>query len=279
MPPRKILFVDDEPTLRITLPTILKQHGYVVSTAGTVREALTQIHAAEFNVLITDLHIGQPGDGFTVVSAMRRSQPDCLNIILTGYPAFEAALEAIRQQMDDFLVKPADPEVLVNAIEQKINRGRNPDSAPVPMPDFLRQNGSEIIRRMLGAMKAHKTIGALSLTDSERTDHLPAVFTRLASLLEYADSDDHGRQECLEDAAQHGKVRKRQRYSPDMLVEDRRLLGNAIHEVVQEHLLNLNLSRVIPDLQRINDSLDRQLGAALRAYGENGEKHSGLLCR
>ena len=53
-----------------------------------------------------------------------------------------------------------------------------------------------------------------------------------------------------------------------MLVDDRRLLGGAIHEVVQENLLNLNISRVIPDLQRINESLDLQLKAALAAYSQ-----------
>jgi YesN/AraC family two-component response regulator len=39
---------------------------------------------------------------------MRRTKPDCVNLILTGYPAFETALEAIRNQVDDYIVKPAE---------------------------------------------------------------------------------------------------------------------------------------------------------------------------
>jgi ActR/RegA family two-component response regulator len=39
-----------------------------------------------FDVLISDLNIGHPADGFVVVSAMRRTQPDTLTFILTGYP-------------------------------------------------------------------------------------------------------------------------------------------------------------------------------------------------
>ena len=96
VPQRKILFVDDELSLRTTLPAVLEQHGYTVTTAATVREALKRMHGLEFDVLVTDLNIGEPGDGFTVASAMRRTHPDCLNIILTGYPAFEAALNAIQ---------------------------------------------------------------------------------------------------------------------------------------------------------------------------------------
>ena len=46
---------------------------------------------ATFDVLLSDLNIGQPGDGFTVVSAMRRVQPKAATFILTGYPDFDTA--------------------------------------------------------------------------------------------------------------------------------------------------------------------------------------------
>src|SRR6266567_5471173 len=52
------------------------------------REILKLIQSEQFDVLLSDLNIGEPSDGFTVVSAMRRIQPDALTIILTGYPAF-----------------------------------------------------------------------------------------------------------------------------------------------------------------------------------------------
>src|SRR4051812_26237080 len=112
----KILFVDDEPAIRATLPQILRLHGFEVTSAADVGEALQAISNQQFDVLISDLNIGSPGDGFTVVSAMRRTQPSCVTLILTGYPAFETALEAIRSQVDDYLIKPAGVQDLVNAI-------------------------------------------------------------------------------------------------------------------------------------------------------------------
>jgi len=88
-----LLFVDDEPSLRVTLPAVLEQHGFTVTAAATVADALKALHSERFDALIADLKIGEPGDGFTVVSAMRRTQPQCFNFILTGYPAFETALQ------------------------------------------------------------------------------------------------------------------------------------------------------------------------------------------
>jgi len=86
MEPVRVLFVDDEPGIRLTMPQILRQQGLRVRAVGTVSHALAEITSAQFDVLISDLNIGQPGDGFTVVSAMRRTQPKCVTIILTGYP-------------------------------------------------------------------------------------------------------------------------------------------------------------------------------------------------
>src|SRR5215469_2349736 len=102
--PVRILFVDDEETIRITLGEVLRVQGYEVTTVSTVAEALVQITSNPFDVLIADLNIGQPGDGFTIVSAMRSTQPDCATFILTAYPALETALQAIRSQVDDYLI-------------------------------------------------------------------------------------------------------------------------------------------------------------------------------
>jgi len=93
----RVLFLDDEESIRATLPLMLETYGFAVTSAATVPDALRLISQEKFDVLIADLNVGNPGDGFTVVSAMRRTQPDAVNFILTGYPAFETALEAIRE--------------------------------------------------------------------------------------------------------------------------------------------------------------------------------------
>ena len=87
-----------------------------------MHEALDGIASAQFDVLISDLNFDHPADGFIVVSAMRSMQPNCVTLILTGFPGFETALEALRNQVDDYLIKPADVPALVSLIEKKLKQ-------------------------------------------------------------------------------------------------------------------------------------------------------------
>jgi DNA-binding NtrC family response regulator len=123
MPSRKrLLFVDDEPSIRLTLPPVLEDHGFAVTTAESVDDAIETMDTARFDVLLSDLNIGQEGDGFQVVRAMKKRNPRCVTIILTGYPAFESAVLAIRHQVDDYVVKPAEIDVLIKTINQTLTR-------------------------------------------------------------------------------------------------------------------------------------------------------------
>ena len=112
--------MDDEDGIRATLPLLLEQRGFPVRVAASVREALSEIRAHKFDVLVSDLNIGKDGDGFTVVRAMRKAHPNCVTILLTGYPGFESALQALHDEVDDYFVKPADLDSLVNTIERKL---------------------------------------------------------------------------------------------------------------------------------------------------------------
>lgn len=113
--------MDDEEGIRSTLPLLLQQRGFDVRVAADVPEALCEIRTHEFDVLLSDLNIGKDGDGFAVVQAMRKAHPNCVNILLTGYPAFESAVQAIHDEVDDYFVKPADLDSLISTIERKLH--------------------------------------------------------------------------------------------------------------------------------------------------------------
>src|SRR6185437_6590956 len=167
----RLLFVDDEPSIRATLAAILKMRGFEVTTAATVSEALQYIARQTFDVLVSDLNIGEAGDGFTVVSAMRRTQPSAATFILTGYPAFETALEAIRQHVDDYFVKPADVQSLVEKIHSRLIGPRKEIHRIEPrrLPGILEENEREIFRRWLEAARVDPLIDARKLSDEELT--------------------------------------------------------------------------------------------------------------
>jgi DNA-binding NtrC family response regulator len=117
---RRILFVDDEEGIRLTLSPILTEHGFTVTAVGNVSDALAQINRTKYDVLVSDLNIHEPGDGFLVIAAMHLRQPKCVNLVLTGYPALDSAVEGIRQEIADYFVKPVEIEDLVQAIKLKL---------------------------------------------------------------------------------------------------------------------------------------------------------------
>ncbi len=252
----RVLFVDDEPGILLTMPAILRQHGYEVTAVGTVNEALTQITSASFDVLISDLNIGHPGDGFTVVSAMRRTQPTCVK---TGYPGFDTALEAIRNQVDDYLIKPAPIPNLINLIEQKLqNPNHDTAAATKRISQVLRDDAFEITQRTLDEMKADPALGAIPITDEKRIEFIPRILEDLATLLESAEPEQ-AMEEANENAKMRGIKRYQQGYTIPLLATDVRLLEQAIYDVIHEHMRSLNLSYFMFDLKRLNAYLGIQL--------------------
>lgn len=117
---KRLLFVDDEPNLRLTLPPLMEQHGFTVKSAATVAEALDFIKRSTFDALICDINIDTESDGFIVVQAMREANPYCVTVMLTGYPGFETAIRAIHTEVDDYVVKPTEIEALVSTMNRKL---------------------------------------------------------------------------------------------------------------------------------------------------------------
>ena len=119
---KRLLFVDDEPGIRNTLPLILKQYGLHVTVVGTVDEALGEINRQSFDLLLCDLNLQQEHDGFEVVRAIRSVNPDAVVIILTAYPDMDSAIEGIHEQIDDYVVKPSSPDKLVALLANSLAR-------------------------------------------------------------------------------------------------------------------------------------------------------------
>jgi ActR/RegA family two-component response regulator len=258
-----LLFVDDEDSIRVTLPPLLERHGFTVTSAATVAEALTLIAQRQFQVLLTDLNIGSPGDGFAIVSAMRSTQPNALRFILTGYPAFESALEAIRQQVDDYVVKPAETETLVQTIRSKFGK-RTPARLlpPKRLPDIIQQLHKTIIRDFLSQTASDPEMSSLVLSDVERADHIPRlleVTTRIARAGNMLPAD-------MEAAALHGTIRRKQAYTVPLLIREANLLKGILADCLQDHLLEVDISFVIRDIVAVFGTIDALLEASVQAF-------------
>src|SRR3979490_1167547 len=117
---RRVLLVDDDGAVRAMMNRGLERKGFEVVAAGSVPEALKRIATESFDVLITDLHMPNPGDGFTVVSAMRHSQPDALTLLVSGYPDVKSAMAAILLEADEIIVKPFEVGKLAELVRDKV---------------------------------------------------------------------------------------------------------------------------------------------------------------
>src|SRR5947209_12240543 len=261
----RLLFVDDEEAIRKTLPAILEQHGFEVEVAAAVPEALEIINHQKFDVLLTDLNIGTAADGFILVSAMRRCQPTAATFILTGYPDFQTALEAIRKQVDDYLTKPADIPTLVSTLKEKARQPRYFQECPGKRTSALiREQSAEIVQRWLKELQADIRLASIRITNEELIDRLPLLLNDLAKLLETGQTQIP--QESLSTAALHGTERAQRGYTIPLLVTETRVLNRVIGEVLQKNLLAMNLSTLIPEALRIGEYLQALLEESIRAF-------------
>lgn len=118
----RLLIVEDEPNVAITLQAILENEGYSVVTAETAAEATRLIEAEFFDAALLDLRLGDV-DGIEVLREIKTKQPDCTSIMLTGYASLESAIDAIRHGAYDYLIKPVDLDELKLTIGRAVERG------------------------------------------------------------------------------------------------------------------------------------------------------------
>ena len=262
MPP-KLLFVDDEPGIRLTLSAILERNGFQVTVAATVAEALALISAQQYDILISDLNIGLPSDGFTVVSAMRRTQPEAITIILTGYPAFESALRAIQEQVDDFITKPADlPELVANLRQRLERREQRTPIVTKRLQEIILENRQNIIEDWLRMVEVIPEMRLLSR--DERINHMPEVLDEL--LRSRSSVEDITSERALDAARKHGVRRREQQCTIPMILEEGRALHFVIADYMRRNLLLVDISYLIPDLNEVSDKIHRLVQESVKAY-------------
>src|SRR3970040_467455 len=90
----RLLIVDDDANVALTLQAVMEQDGYQVWSANSVEEADALITSQEVDVALVDLRLGE-GSGIDVLQSLRTRQADCVPVMLTGYASLESAVDAI----------------------------------------------------------------------------------------------------------------------------------------------------------------------------------------
>jgi DNA-binding response OmpR family regulator len=264
----RILLVDDDAAIRAMMTQGLERKGFEVVGADCVTEALRQIATERFDVLISDLHMPDPGDGFTVVSAMRHSQPNALTMLVSGYPDVQSAMAAILLEADEIVVKPFEIARFTELVQERVvNRKPAKRLDKQSVSTILRQCVTAIVERWLARAKQSSELNRVSLSDEERTGHLPRLVEDLALRLSKSSATDKDSDAIFSAAAvAHGKLRYQQGYSPGMLVHESRILQVTIFGLLQSNLNSLDFSLLLPDVMTIADEVDAQLTQSMNSF-------------
>jgi DNA-binding response OmpR family regulator len=263
----KVLLVDDDDAVREMMNATLERKGFDVVAVSSVPEALRHITTESFDVLITDLHMPNPGDGFAVVTAMRHSQPDALTLLVSGYPDVQSAMAAIVLEADEIIVKPFEVGRLAELVREKINT-RKPAARleKERVGVILQRCITGIVEDWLVRVKQSRELNHLPLNDSERTGHLPKLVEDLVVRLSKPGSTKDSDAISSDAAVAHGKLRYLQGYTPAMLVHESRILQVTLFGTLQNNLSFLDFSLVLPDVMTIADEVDAQLTQSMDGY-------------
>jgi ActR/RegA family two-component response regulator len=253
----RILLVDDNDSIRAVFQEGLERRGFEVIPAASVNAALNLISTEKFDVLLSDLHMPNAGDGLTVVSAMRHAQPNAITLVQSGYPAMEVATADILLQVDEVIAKPAGLAQIAEIISKKISNPKTRmASNKEKVATILQRAMDSTIRNWMTRVESNEELTAIRLSSQERTGHLPLLLGDLVRRLRLAPTT----QALISKAArEHGILRRIQGYTIAMVVEESRMLQVSIFETLQNNLAEVDFSTVLLDVMAIADEVDAQL--------------------
>ncbi|WP_255551494.1 hybrid sensor histidine kinase/response regulator [Granulicella sp. dw_53] len=266
----KILLVDDDDSIRLALCSVFKGNGFEVVTASNVNDALKLISSQTFDVLLSDLNMPAAGDGLTVVSAMRHSNPKAVTLIFSAFPEMKEAAAAILMQADEVMVKPLPADLLVDKIKLHLKVGAPPVRSVESLAGILELETDTTIKDWLLRVEHAPHIIPVVLTPEARSAHLPQMFRDLVFRLRYP-LPLGSRALRSQAAAQHGLLRRKQGYSAAMIVEESRMLQVSIFQTLQDNLSKADFSKLLLGVMAIADEVDSQLAQAMTSYISESE--------
>lgn len=198
-PRARILVVEDDPDMALLTTTVLSRRGgFEVGHAADPGWALSSLATGQWDLLLTDLRL--PGmSGTELVRAAQRLRPGLPAMVMTAHASVDAAVDALRLGVADFLLKPIDPQQLVTQVCSVLDRasarlphevvlavGAHPDDVEIAVGGTLlahRRAGAEIVIVTLSA-------GAAGGAAEIRRDEARAAAAALGARLVLLDLED-----------------------------------------------------------------------------------------
>lgn len=177
--PARILLVDDEESVLLTLEAVLKKEGYDVTAAGTGTEALKALRDKRFDLLLTDLRIDEV-DGLTLLAAAQRRDPETVSILLTGYASLESAVQALRYGAFNYLLKPCNIDEMKLTITRGLEKKRLAEALRERVKDL--EEANETIRSF--SEQLEEKVNSATAELAERINEIQESRTRLDAVID-----------------------------------------------------------------------------------------------
>jgi DNA-binding response OmpR family regulator len=257
----EVLLVDDDDAVRAMMTATLEHKGFGVLAVANVTDALKLITTETFDVLTTNLHMPNPGDGFAVATAMRHPQPNALTLLVSGYTDVQSAMAAILLEEDEIMVIPFEAGRLADLVHEKMLTRE-----PVVQPEKQRVAAmldrciASVIADWLARAKESSELNHLSLSADERTGHLPKLVRDLVVRLSKPSATTKDSDAAFsEPAIANGKLRYQLGYAPARLVHESRIFQVTLFGTLHSNLNLLDFRLLLPDVMTIADEVDAQL--------------------
>jgi diguanylate cyclase (GGDEF)-like protein/PAS domain S-box-containing protein len=117
----RLLLVDDEPRLLMSLCDLLSGRGFQLFTASSGKKALQQLEANQFDLILLDLGLPDIG-GHEIMDFINAQKIDANVIVLSGHNGIEAAIGALKRGAYGYLRKPYSPEELLKTVDNAIEK-------------------------------------------------------------------------------------------------------------------------------------------------------------
>lgn len=122
----RVLIVDDEKSIRITLCEFLKNEGFMADSAPDAVVACSMLSEKEYDVIITDIIMPRIS-GMDLLSTIRKTSKTLQVIIMTGEPSVDTAIRAVQNGANDYLTKPISKDILLKTVRNAVGIKRLSD--------------------------------------------------------------------------------------------------------------------------------------------------------
>jgi signal transduction histidine kinase len=245
----RLLVVDDEESVAVTMGAILEMDGYHVAMSTSGADAIKKLRESPFDLVLTDLRLDD-ADGLSIISEVCRVQPDAVSIVLTGYASLESAIKALREGAYDYLIKPCDVDELRAVVARGIER---------------HELGMQLKARLADLEAANGTIHELNQDLQRRVDEATATLQHRMDDLARANEE-------IAELYRHAQEHVQQLSELDRLKS--RFLSMASHE------LKTPLTSISGLAQVLQRRMVRRLEAGVptpQEWGEETRAHVGRL--